>query len=320
MSKKRLCVTRELPEDVMQRAVRDYDCSLNDTGRPLTPDELLVSVKDMDGVLCCSSDKFDENIIRSLSGSVKIIATFSVGYEHIKIQVAETKGITVTNTPDVLTESTADTAMLLLLAAARRAREALQMVSSGNWAGWTPTQLLGIQPGGRRLGILGMGRIGCAVADRARAFGMEIHYYNRNKLSPNLEKGAIYQKSYGDLFSVSDFLSINCEMTPETKYLINGDTIDLFPKDAVIINTSRGGVIEDGALIEALKSGKIAAAGLDVFEGEPDVNPGYFPLENAFIFPHIGSATVDTRNAMGFRALDNLDTYFSGGIPRDKLV
>ena len=320
MSKKRLCVTRELPEDVMQRAVRDYDCSLNDTGRPLTPDELLVSVKDMDGVLCCSSDKFDENIIRSLSGSVKIIATFSVGYEHIKIQVAETKGITVSNTPDVLTESTADTAILLLLAAARRAREALHMISSGNWTGWTPTQLLGIQPGGRRLGILGMGRIGCAVADRARAFGMKIHYYNRNKLPPTLEKGAIYHKSYEDLFSVSDFLSINCQMTPETKNLINCNTIDLFPKDAVIVNTSRGGVIEDSALIEALKSGRIAAAGLDVFEGEPNVNTGYFPLENAFIFPHIGSATVDTRNAMGFRALDNLDTYFSGGIPRDRLA
>jgi lactate dehydrogenase-like 2-hydroxyacid dehydrogenase len=274
----------------------------------------------MDGVLCCSSDKFDENIIRSLSGSVKIIATFSVGYEHIKIQVAETKGITVTNTPDVLTESTADTAILLLLAAARRAREALHMISSGNWTGWTPTQLLGIQPGGRRLGILGMGRIGCAVADRARAFGMKIHYYNRNKLPPNLEKGAIYHKSYEDLFSVSDFLSINCQMTPETKNLINCNTIDLFPKDAVIVNTSRGGVIEDSALIEALKSGRIAAAGLDVFEGEPNVNTGYFPLENAFIFPHIGSATVDTRNAMGFRALDNLDTYFSGGIPRDRLA
>ena len=320
MPKKRLCITRQFPNDVMERAMQDYDCFLNDTGCLLTPSDLLALAEGVDGILCSSSDKFDEYIIQNLSGTIRIISTFSVGHEHINLPIAGTKGITITNTPDVLTESTADTAILLLLAAARRAREALHMISSGNWTGWTPTQLLGIQPGGRRLGILGMGRIGCAVADRARSFGMEIHYYNRNKLPPSLEKDATYHNSYKDLFNVSDFLSINCQMTSETKKLINHDTIELFPKDAVIINTSRGGVIDDNALIHALKSGKIAAVGLDVFEGEPNVNPGYFPLENAFLLPHIGSATVDTRNAMGFRALDNLDIYFSGGIPKDKLV
>ena len=320
MPRTKLLVTRKFPQDVLERAKKDYECKTNNLERAWSNEELILEAQNMDAILCCSSDKFKEETISQLSETVKIIATFSVGYEHVDLESAKKRGITVTNTPDVVTDATADITILLLLAAARRAREALEMISSGKWNGWTPTQLLGIQPKGRRLAILGMGRIGRAVADRARGFGMEIHYYNRNKLSENLEKGAIFHDSREELFKVADFLSINCDLTKDTYKLLNRETINLLPRNAIIINTSRGGVVDDEALILALKSGQIAAAGLDVFNSEPNINPKYFPLENAFILPHIGSATTDARNAMGFRALDNIDTFFNKSKPKDILT
>ncbi len=316
----KILLTRHFPDAVIERARRDYDMTLNPDDAAWQGDALITNAEGMDGILLSSSNKFTVDVIAGLPDSVKILATFSVGYEHLDLEAARSRGILVTNTPDVLTESTADTAMMLLLNAARRVRESLEMVTTGNWVGWTPTQLLGIQPGGRRLAILGMGRIGRAVAHRARAFGMEIHYHNRSRLSPDLELGAIYHATPEDLFRHADFLSINCKMTPETTRLINSDTLDLFPENPVIVNTARGGIVDDDALIAALRSGRIAAVGLDVFEGEPKLNPGYMGLTNAFLTPHIGSATVDTRNAMGFRALDNLDAYFRGEKPGDRLV
>jgi len=316
----KLLLTRHFPDDVLARAKRDYDAALNPVDSVWRDDQLIASAEGMDGVLLSSSNKFTASVVSGLPDSVRILATFSVGYEHIDLEAAQGRGIVVTNTPDVLTESTADTAMMLLLNAGRRAREALEMVSQGNWTGWTPTQLLGIQPGGRRLAILGMGRIGRAVARRARAFGMEIHYHNRTRLSPELELGAVYHTTPEDLFRHADFLSINCELTAETTRLINGDTLELFPANPVIVNTARGGIVDDEALIRALECGRVAAAGLDVYDGEPNLNPGYMRLSNAFLTPHIGSATVDTRNAMGFRALDNLDAFFRGEDPKDRLV
>jgi len=316
----KLLLTRHFPDDVIARATREYSITLNPVDSAWGGDQLITNAEGMDGIFCSSSNKFTSEVISGLPDSVKILATFSVGYEHIDLEAARGHGIVVTNTPDVLTESTADTAMMLLLNAARRAREALEMVAQGEWTGWTPTQLLGIQPGGRRLAILGMGRIGRAVAQRARAFGMEIHYHNRSRLSPELELGAIYHATPQALFGHADFLSINCELTPETTKLINRESLELFPPSPVIVNTARGGLIDDEALIAALKSDRVAAVGLDVYEGEPKLNPGYLGLPNAFLTPHIGSATVDTRNTMGFRALDNLDAFFSGEEPKDRLV
>jgi lactate dehydrogenase-like 2-hydroxyacid dehydrogenase len=316
----KLLVTRHFPPDVIARARRDYEVTLNPVDSAWTGDELIANAQGQDGIFLSSSNKFTKDVINALPECVKILATFSVGYEHIDLTAAQGRGIVVTNTPDVLTESTADTAMMLILNAARRAREALEMVSHGNWKGWTPTQLLGIQPGGRRLAILGMGRIGRAVAHRARAFGMDIHYHNRSRLSADLERGATYHATPQELFRHADFLSINCELTEDTAGLINTDSLRLFPDNPVIVNTARGGIIDDDALIAALKSGQVAAAGLDVYDGEPNLNPAYMPLPNAFLTPHIGSATVDTRNAMGYRALDNLDAFFRGEEPTDRLV
>jgi len=316
----KILLTRRFPEAVVARALRDYQVTLNADDSLWQGDELVHRARRMDGIFLSSSNKFTADVIESLPECVRILATFSVGHEHIDLDAARHRGIVVTNTPDVLTGSTADLAMLLLLAAARRAREALEMVCDGNWSGWTPTQLLGIQPAGRRLAILGMGRIGQAVAHRARAFGMKIHYHNRVRLHSEQEKGAVYHGSPEELFQRADFLSINCALTPQTAKLINRRTLSLFPDEAIIVNTARGAIIDDEALITALRSGRIAAVGLDVFDGEPNLHAGYRGLPNAFVTPHIGSATVQARNAMGFRALDNLDAFFCGKSPVDKLT
>ncbi len=320
MPKPRIILTRHYPQAVIERAKRDYDAEVVEFDVAANGDELVAQMQGFDGALISSTNKFSAEVITKLPERLKIIATFSVGYEHVDTQAAQAKGLIVANTPDILTDATADTALLLLLAAARRARESFEMVVKGQWKGWSPTRLLGIQPTGKRLGIIGMGRIGRAMATRARALGMEIHYHNRNRLPADLEGDATYHETARDLLKISDFLSLHCEMTPETAKLINTETIALMPENPVIINTARGGIINDEDLIAALKSGRVAAAGLDVFDGEPNLNPGYIDLPNAFLLPHIGSATVETRNAMGFRALDNLDAYFAGREPGDRLV
>jgi lactate dehydrogenase-like 2-hydroxyacid dehydrogenase len=231
---------------------------------------------------------------------------------------AAKRGIKVSNTPDVLTDATADITMLCLLGAARRAHEGTSMLRTHNWVGWTPRQLMGVHVTGKRLGILGMGRIGQAVADRARAFRMTIHYSNRSRLPADLEKGATFHANADDMLPFCDFLSINAPMTPATRKWVNAERIGKLPENAVVVNTARGGVVDDEALIAALKSGRLAAAGLDVFDGEPRIHQGYYGLENAFLLPHMGSATVETRNAMGFKALDNLEAFLiSGKTPPD---
>ncbi|PIW26084.1 MAG: D-glycerate dehydrogenase [Rhodospirillales bacterium CG15_BIG_FIL_POST_REV_8_21_14_020_66_15] len=322
-NKPRLLVARVFPPDVMARAARDYDCVVNDRDANWTGADVIARAGGVDAILTSARTKYPADVIRDLPATVRMLATFSVGYEHIDIAAAKARGLVVSNTPDVLTEAVADLTILLLLAASRRAREAFEMLSGDRWVkigGWKPTQFLGAGPQGKVLGILGMGRIGRAAAARARAMGMVIHYHNRSRLAPDLEQGAVYHDTPQSLLKVSQFLSIHCESTPETRHLVNREGIALMPPGAIVVNTARGDIIDDDALIEALESGRLAAAGLDVFNGEPDVDKRYFTLKNAFILPHIGSATVETRNAMGFRALDNLDAFFRGAEPRDRLA
>jgi lactate dehydrogenase-like 2-hydroxyacid dehydrogenase len=322
-NKPRLLVARIFPQDVMDRAARDYDCIVNSEDANWSGADVFARAGEVDAILTSARTKYPADVIQGLPANVRMLATFSVGYEHIDLDAAKARGLVVSNTPDVLTEAVADITILLLLAASRRAREAFEMLAGDNWlkiGGWRPTQFLGTGAQGKVLGILGMGRIGRAAAARARAMGMTIHYHNRSRLAPELEQGAVYHDTPQSLLKVSQFLSIHCESTPETRKLINEDGIALMPEGAIIVNTARGDIIDDDALIPALQSGRVAAAGLDVFAGEPDVDKRYFTTPNAFILPHIGSATVETRNAMGFRALDNLDAFFRGEEPADRLA
>ncbi|MSO54654.1 MAG: D-glycerate dehydrogenase [Rhodospirillales bacterium] len=320
MAKAKIVVTRRLPDAVMARASRDYDAHLNPTDEVYSPDKLVSLAAGRDGILLAASDRFDAALIERLPPSVRIAATFSVGYEHVDTAQAKKRGLVVTNTPDVLTDATADITFALLLSAARRLGEGERIVRAGKWTGWTPTQLLATEVTGKRLGIVGMGRIGRAVAKRARAFNMTMHYYNRQRLAPELEAGATFHPKVETLLPVSDFLSLHCPATAETRHLLNAARIALLPKGAIVVNAARGAVIDDNALIAALKSGHVAAAGLDVYDGEPKINPGYFGFENVVLAPHLGSATVETRNAMGFRALDNLDAFFAGREPKDRVA
>lgn len=315
-----LLITRKLPDDVESRASRDYDVILNETDEQMRGDDIIARSDGVDAILVCSTERMSARVIEGLAPSVKAIATFSVGYEHIDVQAAKKRGLIATNTPDVLTDATADLTILLMLGATRRAFEWGKTLRDGEWGRWVAVERLGTDVKNKRLGVFGMGRIGRAVADRARGFGMEIHYHNRSKLSPDLEAGAVYHADPEEMLREIDILSMNCPATPETEYFLNSDRINMMKDGAIVVNSARGSVIVDDALISALQSGKLASAGLDVFDGEPKVDPRYLTLENAFLMPHIGSATIETRNAMGFRALDNLDAVFAGNEPGDRIA
>ena len=319
-AKPKVFVTRRLPDNVEARLKRDYDPRLNADDHLPDADEVVAGCKGADALLPCPTDKITAQVIERLDDSVKAIATFSVGYEHIDVEAAKKRGIVVTNTPDVLTDATADIAMLLILGAARRAYEGEMMVRNATWGAWEPTGMLGVQVTGNRLGIMGMGRIGQAVARRARGFEMEVHYHNRSKLPASEEYGATFHESLDGLLAVSDILSIHCPSTAETRKSINAETIARLPDGAIVVNTARGNVVDDEALIAALKSGKLFAAGIDVYDGEPNIHPGYRELTNAFLLPHLGSATHATRDGMGFKALDNLDAFFAGKTPPNRVA
>ena len=321
MSKKAVVlVTRKLPQAVEARLARDYDARLNKEDTVYNSKQIIDLAAGADAIIPCHTEKLTAEVIQQLPDSIRAICSFSVGFDHIDLDAAKTRGIMVTNTPEVLSDATAEIAMLCMLGAARRAYEGEREIRTETWADWSATYQLGIQVTGKRLGILGAGRVGQIMAKRARGFDMEIHYYNRNRLSPELEAGAIYHESVEALLPHCDFLSIHCPATPETHHLINAERIALLPDGAVVVNTARGAVVDDNALIEALQSGKLFAAGLDVFNNEPNIDPRYKELPNTFLLPHIGSATRETRDAMGFRALDNLDAIISGGEPRDRLA
>ena len=320
MAKPKILVTRQLPSEVENRLVRDFAAELNESDRALGTAEIADRAKEFDALLITSMDRCRKDLIDALPPSIRMIATFSVGTDHIDIPAAKARGIAVSNTPDVLTDATADIALLLMLGAARGAVWGDKMVRENRWGVPSPTSPLGFDVTGQRLGIIGMGRIGQAVAKRARAFDMTLHYHNRSKMNATLEHGATFHARLDDMLPHCDFLSINCASTPETRDLINARTIGLLPEGSIVVNTARGEIIDDEALIAALKSGKLAAAGLDVFKGEPNIDPRYRELENVFMLPHLGSATKNTRIAMGMKAVDNLEAFFKGERPRDLLT
>ena len=309
---KKIFLARKLLKPNEKRMSEIWDVKLNSEDKIYSQSELIELSRDCDGILCSIVDKFDAETINKLSNKVKIISNFAVGFGNIDIKAAKKKNIIVTNTPDVLTDATAEIAILLLLGAARRATEGRKWVDKKNWS-WSADFLMGKQLTGRPLGILGMGRIGQAVAERAKSFGMKIHYYNRKKLPSNLENGAIYHESLKSLIKVSDFFSINCPATKETKKILNEETLGYFPNGTVIINSARGDMIDDEAMVNALKSGKVFALGLDVYNGEPDIHLQYLKLDNVFILPHLGSATEKTRFAMAELAISNIEEYFKTG-------
>jgi len=316
--KKKILVTRRLLIENEEKLKELFDVKLNSKDELYTSDKIIELSKDCDGILSAITDQFNKDLIEKLPPSIKIIANFAVGFGNIDVNAAVKKNIVVTNTPEVLDDSTADISILLLLGASRKVLEARRAAELQNWK-WSADFMLGKQMSNKRLGILGMGRIGRAVAKRARGFNMEIHYHNRSQLSKDLEEGAIYHKTVKDLFNCSDFLSINCPATKETNKIINKETIAFLPDNVVIGNAARGDVVDDEAMIEALKSEKVFAFGLDVYNGEPKIHPEYLKLNNIFLLPHLGSATKRTRWDMAYRATQNLEDFFNKGMAKDKV-
>ncbi len=314
-----LWITRRLSDATLERAARDYEVILDSDDRPRGPEEIVEMSRRVDAILPCHSEVFSADVVARLDDRVKIIANHSVGVDHCDLAALKARGIVVTNTPDVLSDATAEIAMLLMLGAARRAVEGDRLVRTGAWDFWSPSFMVGKQVSGARLGIVGMGRVGRAMAARARGFGMEIHYHNRRRLPPEQEQGATFHESLDSLLPVSDFLSLHCPATPQTTGMMNAARFARLPRGAVFVNTARGALVDEEALLAAIESGQLAAAGLDCFVTEPGGNPAFAAHENIFMLPHIGSATTATRDAMGFRALDNLDAFFAGKTPKDML-
>jgi lactate dehydrogenase-like 2-hydroxyacid dehydrogenase len=311
---KKIFVTRKLLKENEDKLKKLFDANLNKDDKIYTAEEIIEGSKNFDGILSSVTDPINANTISKLSTSIKIIANGAVGFGNIDFQKAREKGIAVTNTPDVLTDATADIQILLLLGASRKAYEGRIAAETQNWK-WSWNFLLGKQMSNKRLGILG--RIGRAVARRAKGFGMKIHYHNRSKLSPDLENGAIYHKDLKSLFEQSEFLSINCPATPKTIKIINRETLSYLKDNTVVGNAARGDVVDDDAMVDAIKSGKVFAYGLDVYNGEPKIHPEYLKLKNIFLLPHLGSATKRTRWDMAYRATQNLEDFFLGKKPQD---
>jgi lactate dehydrogenase-like 2-hydroxyacid dehydrogenase len=312
MSKPVLVVTTQHVKEVEERIDQNYDARRNPNEAPFGRQTLLAASDGADALFITPADRLDSEFFKSVSPSVKVIATYSVGFEHIDLAAAARRKIAIAYTPGVNHEATADIAMLLMLGASRRAYEAQEIIRTGAWRPLSPNMLLGWQVGGKILGIFGMGRVGQAVARRARGFGMKIHYSNSSRLPDEVAGDAVFHESFRDLLRESQFLSLHAPETPETHHFLNAETIKLLPKGSIVVNTARGGLVADEDLIAALKSGQIAAAGLDVFEGEPKLHPGYLGLKNTFLLPHIGSATIETRTRMGMLALDNIDAVLAG--------
>ncbi len=312
----KLALTRRLPADVEARAVKLGDTHLNHSDVPWSVEDFRSS--DAEIIVCTVSDRLDAQVIGALGGQVRLLANFGVGVSHIDLDAANDRGIAVTNTPDVLTDATAEIAMLLILGAARRASEGEALVRSGRWQGWAPTALLGTALAGKTLGIFGMGRIGSATAVRAISFGMSVIYHGRAPRS--LPFSAEFVADVEAFWPRCDFLSIHAALTDATRGVINAETINRLPQGAIFVNTARGELVDDDALIAALECRRIAAAGLDVFTGEPHLDPRYVALANTFLLPHLGSATVETRTAMGMRALENVEAFIAGRPLADRVA
>ena len=312
--KKKIFVTRKISDLAEEKLKNQFDTKFNLNDQPILTNELVKLANQYDGMISTGFDKLGEDFFKALDGKLKIIAQVGVGYDNISVKSAENKEIKVTNTPNVLNEAVAETTILLILAASRRIGEAYNLVRSNEWKNQKPDItkfMIGNSVTGKTLGIIGMGRIGRIAAKCAKMFGMKIIYYNRNKLSDDLEDGAKYYSEISSMLPKCDFVSIHTPATPETKHILNKSTISLLPKNAVVINTSRGSTIDDEALIHALKNKKIFAAGLDVFNNEPNLDERYLDLDNCFVLPHVGSATHETRLAMSMMAVDNICNFFN---------
>ena len=315
---KKILVTRKLLRSCEDKASKLFNSHFNSNDELYSQKKLIELSKGCDGILSSLTDKIDEETIKKLPETVKIISNFAVGFGNIDIEAAKKRNIIVTNTPDVLTDATAEIGVLLILGACRRASEGIEKAREGGWV-WSADMLIGKQLTGTRLGILGMGRIGQKIAKIAKSLGMIIHYHNRSKLSEEKEQGATYHDNLNNLMKVSDVLSVCCPASKETINLINKDTLELLPKGAVVTNVARGDIIEDEALIDALERRKVYAVGLDVYKNEPNLNPGYLKHKSAFILPHLGSATKETRTAMANLAIDNIDEFFKTGSCKNKV-
>ena len=315
---KKILITRRLLRSCEDKAKELFDANFNLNDELYSQKKLIEMSIGSDGILSALTDKLDAETINQLPESVKIISNFAVGFGNIDLEAAKKRGIAVTNTPDVLTDATAEIGVLLILGACRRASEGIEKAREGGWV-WSADMLIGKQLTGTRLGILGMGRIGQKIAKIAKSLGMIIHYHNRSKLSEEKEQGATYHDNLNDLMKVSDVLSVCCPASKETINLINKDTLELLPKGAVVTNVARGDIIEDEALIDALERRKVYAVGLDVYKNEPNLNPGYLKHKSAFILPHLGSATKETRTAMANLAIDNIDEFFKTGGCKNKV-
>jgi glyoxylate reductase len=315
---KKILITRKLIKESEDKAVKTFKPIFNTNDELYSQKKVIEMSNGCDGILSSLTDKMDKQTIDKLPDTIKIISNFAVGFGNIDLEAAKSRGIVVTNTPEVLSDATAEIGILLILGACRRAAEGIQSAQEGGWK-WSADYLIGKQLTGTRLGVLGMGRIGQKIAKIARSLGMIIHYHNRSKLSEEKEQGAVYHKDIKSLFSVSDVLSICCPATKETENMINKETVEYFPKGAVITNVARGDIVDDEALIDALNRRKIYAVGLDVYKNEPNLNPGYSKIKSAFILPHLGSATKDTRIAMANLAIDNIDEFFKTGNCKNKV-
>ena len=315
---KKIFITRRLLRSCEEKASKIFDVKLNLSDELYSKKRFIELSEGCDGILSSITDQIDLETINKLPETIKVISNFAVGFGNIDIQTAKKRGIAVTNTPDVLTDATAEIGILLILGACRRASEGIKSAKESNWQ-WSADYLIGKQLTGTRLGILGMGRIGQKIAKIAKSLGMIIHYHNRSKLSNEKEQGATYHDDLKDLLSVSDVLSICCPASKETFNMINKDTVKYLPKGAVVTNVARGDIVDDEALIEALNKEKVYAVGLDVYKNEPNLNPGYLKHKSAFILPHLGSSTKETRTAMANLAIDNMDEFFKTGNCKNKV-
>ena len=315
-------VTRKLPDVIETRLMELFETQLNLDDKPMSQAELAKAVQEADVLVPTVTDSIDAGVLSQAGENLRLIASFGTGVDHIDLATARTRGITITNTPGVLTEDTADMTMALILAVPRRLTEGERLLRSGAWTGWSPTSMLGHRIWGKRLGIVGMGRIGSAVARRARGFGLSVHYHNRRRVQEEVEQEleATYWDSLDQMLAHMDIVSVNCPHTPATFHLLSGRRLKLLRPHAYIVNTSRGEVIDENSLARALESGDIAGAGLDVFEHEPAVNPKLLKLDNVVLMPHMGSATVEGRVDMGEKVIINIKTFADGHNPPDRVI
>lgn len=320
--KPRVVVTRKLPDVIETRMMELFDAKLNVDDHPMSRAELIEAVANADVLIPTITDRIDAAILSQAAPSMRLIANFGTGVDHIDLATARSRGITVTNTPNVLTEDTADMTMALILAVPRRLVEGERLLRTNEWQGWTPTFMLGHRIWGKRLGIIGMGRIGQAVAKRAKAFGCQIHYHNRRRLHPEIEGEleATYWESLDQMLARMDIITVHCPHTPATFHLLSARRLKLLQPHAYVVNTSRGEIVDENALIRMLEKNELAGAALDVFEHEPMVNPKLLKMDNVVLLPHMGSATIEGRIDMGEKVIVNIKTFIDGHSPPDRVL